>query len=258
MPTEVMWNDCIRAAFGEGRSIALLFDYDGTLTPIVAHPSLALLSEPMRHTLRLLASIERVHVGVISGRALRDLQRMVRLDGLYYAGSSGAELDLRGLRIDAPVNEEVRTQLATALDRLQAVLADFPGIWVEPKPAAFAVHHRGAQHATVTSFQNSFSKLMTGFPDLAYLHVCEAYEVTPREGWDKATAVTQILGHIPPDVLPAYFGDSENDTPAMLATREAGGLAIAVGAFEADFAPQRIPSPEHLHPALASLVRTLR
>nr|NIP73230.1 trehalose-phosphatase [Gammaproteobacteria bacterium]NIR30345.1 trehalose-phosphatase [Gammaproteobacteria bacterium]NIR98189.1 trehalose-phosphatase [Gammaproteobacteria bacterium]NIT63856.1 trehalose-phosphatase [Gammaproteobacteria bacterium]NIV20860.1 trehalose-phosphatase [Gammaproteobacteria bacterium] len=68
----------------------LFLDYDGTLTPIVARPELAVLSEALRDTLRRLA--RRAMVAVISGRDLQDVRERVGLSELYYAGSHGFDI----------------------------------------------------------------------------------------------------------------------------------------------------------------------
>src|SRR5690554_7120571 len=69
---------------------ALFIDYDGTLTPIVANPDLALLSEAVRQTLGALAGV--CEVAVVSGRALADVRTRVGLETLAYAGSHGFEI----------------------------------------------------------------------------------------------------------------------------------------------------------------------
>ncbi|MQG71514.1 MAG: trehalose-phosphatase, partial [SAR202 cluster bacterium] len=45
----------------------LLFDYDGTLTPIAARPEIATLPEKTRHSLAALNEMDRFVVGVVSG-----------------------------------------------------------------------------------------------------------------------------------------------------------------------------------------------
>jgi beta-phosphoglucomutase family hydrolase len=74
-----------------GTPPAVFLDYDGTLTPIVARPELATLSEAMAAVLRDLAA--RCPVAILSGRDLADLQQMVTLDGVVYAGSHGFDVD---------------------------------------------------------------------------------------------------------------------------------------------------------------------
>ena len=115
---------------------AELLDYDGTLTPIVTDYRKAFLSDTMRDTLGRLA--ERNAVAVVSGRDLKDVQKLVGLDSIYYSGSHGFELAGRtigvvgvgnvgtrvarkaetlGMRVllnDPPRQRAVRTQLSAA------------------------------------------------------------------------------------------------------------------------------------------------
>ena len=71
-----------------GQRPAVFLDYDGTLTPIVARPELAVLSAEVRSAVRALAGC--CFVAVVSGRDRRDVERLVDLDGIVYAGSHGS------------------------------------------------------------------------------------------------------------------------------------------------------------------------
>ena len=53
--------------------------------------------------------------------------------------------------------------------------------------------------------------------------------MVPEVGWDKGTAVHQILADLPGDVFPIYAGDAAGDVPAFAAVETAGGLSIGVG-----------------------------
>ncbi len=72
--------------------VLLLFDYDGTLTPIVARPEIAVLSDEIRRSLSVLAEMDRFVVGVVSGRGLDDLEDLVakgfieRMEGSFFCG----------------------------------------------------------------------------------------------------------------------------------------------------------------------------
>ena len=78
----------------DGKSVVVFLDYDGTLTPIVDRPELATLPEHTRETLRELA--KHCTVGIISGRDRVNVQQMVNVDSLIYAGSHG--FDISGSR----------------------------------------------------------------------------------------------------------------------------------------------------------------
>lgn len=73
-----------------GRRATVFLDYDGTLTPIVERPDLAVLSEDMRATVKALVGL--CSVAIISGRDRADVEQLVGLDKLVYAGSHGFDI----------------------------------------------------------------------------------------------------------------------------------------------------------------------
>ena len=60
-----------------GKGVAVFLDYDGTLTPIVSRPELAVLSAEMRECLHRLAQLTTVCI--ISGRSMEDVRALVWL-----------------------------------------------------------------------------------------------------------------------------------------------------------------------------------
>ena len=75
-----VWPSVRARLFRNGR-ILLLFDYDGTLTPIAARPEDALLPEEARERLAALAAHPRCIAGIVSGRSLDDLSVLADIDG---------------------------------------------------------------------------------------------------------------------------------------------------------------------------------
>ena len=247
------------AAYRRSERLVLVFDYDGTLTPLVAHPSLAHLDPALRDVLARLAATPRVTVGLVSGRGLDDLIGMVGLEGLSYGGSTGLELELGGERLiptEALANRALLESLSAAFEQR---LADYPGAWVEKKPFGFTVHYRQvALHHFESILIQTFSLLR---PHLASLHVLNgpmAIEVVPAIERDKGTAVRAIVAHgrgEPATVL--YAGDAPNDTPALAAAAELGGIALGVGPEPPAEAAFRLPDPPALHRLLAALADEL-
>jgi trehalose-phosphatase len=132
----------LAAAYHTGSRLALLFDYDGTLTPIVASPSLAALDQAMRRALSHLASLSGIGVGIVSARRLVDLRHLVALPDLYYAGTGGLDLDLRGKRVSHPRAEEHRRLVTTIMDALDAVVRNYRRAWVEDRQFGLTLHYR--------------------------------------------------------------------------------------------------------------------
>jgi len=109
------------------------FDFDGTLSPIVAHPDRARMRE---RTLRLFERLASIYpCVVISGRLRADVLR--RLEGVKVAavvGNHGAESE----QTTGGTHRRVR-QWRNALQR-SLPLVD--GLWIEDKGLSLAVHYR--------------------------------------------------------------------------------------------------------------------
>jgi trehalose 6-phosphate phosphatase len=213
-----------------GRPLALLFDYDGTLAPIRPTPAEAVLPACVRRALARLAARSTVGVGVVSGRALADLQGMVGLDEVYYAGTSGLEVDLLDRRLTPPGIELARAPLDQLAGRLSDVAAAYPGAWVEQKPFGLTLHYRAVPRPRAGRLRLDAAEAL--FPWAGQVRVEDVtlgLEVVPDVGWDKGTAVRQILADFGGTAYPVYAGDAANDAPALAAVEASGGLSIGVG-----------------------------
>lgn len=74
----------------------LLADDDGALTRIVDDPRDAWLAKRVRDDLGTLAGMDGVHVAVLSGGSVDDLQARIGVPGLIYAGCHGLEVEGAG------------------------------------------------------------------------------------------------------------------------------------------------------------------
>ena len=213
-----------------GRPLALLFDYDGTLAPIRPVPAEAALPGCVRRALSRLAARAAVAVGVVSGRALADVKAMVGLDGLYYAGTSGLEVDLLGRRLTPPGIELARAPLDQLAGRLSDVAAAYPGAWVEQKPFGLTLHYRAVPRPRAGRLRLDAAEALLPWAGRVRVEaVTLGLEVVPAVGWDKGTAVRHILADLGDVAYPVYAGDAANDVPALAAVEAAGGLSIGVG-----------------------------
>ncbi len=249
----------LRAVHHGGGALTLLFDYDGTLVPLVSHPRLAGLPSATRHVLKQLAAWDRVHVGILSGRRLDDLREMVRLDGLLLSGSTGLEFDLGGTLFAHPEANQITQLVEDLIRRFQRELAAFPGAWVEIKPLGFTLHYRAVSNELVADLLGHSTAILASYAkSLQVLHGPKALEIVPALGWNKGTAVRQILEHLSTSGAGLlYAGDSENDAEGLKVAAGLGGLAVGVGPLAPSIAQYRLPDPAalrrlltHLHQAL--------
>jgi alpha,alpha-trehalase len=218
---------------------AVFLDYDGTLTPIVARPELAVLTDEMRDVLRRLAAVSTL--AIVSGRDRADVARLVGIDALIYAGSHG--FDITGPDGLAKQNEHAIAAvpaLQAAGDRLDAALGDIDGALVERKAFAIAVHYRQVAEGDVADVRRTVEAVAAEHPELRQTGGKMILELRPRVHWDKGSAVLwllEALGMDGDDVLPIYLGDDDTDEDAFAALAWRG-IGILVSDTERPTAAQ--------------------
>lgn len=216
-------------AFEDGTP-AVFLDYDGTLTPIVDRPEFARLPGPMRDTLQRLA--RAWPTTVVSGRARADVQRMVGLDGINYAGSHGFDIAGPGagdgVRLD--VAEEAVPAVAAAAREIRERTSGTPGVIVEDKTYSVAVHYRLVDEARVPEVERAVDEALENRPELRKTLRKMVFELRPAVDWDKGRAVLWLidaLGLGGPDVCPIYIGDDVTDEDAFRALGDRGaGIVV--------------------------------
>ncbi len=217
--------------------LLLLSDYDGTLTPIVSRPEEAILSPEVREKLRVLAQKSASSVGIISGRALSELRSMVAIEGIYYAGNHGLEIEGPGLRYISPPAEVARTTIKDLARQLSAALDSIKGIIVEDKGLSLSMHYRlvkkGAEKQVADIFQRVTSpRLREG--KIKITSGKKVLEVRPPIDWHKGKAVEAITGEIKmllklKQLLTIYLGDDTTDEDAFRVLHRPAGWSIFVG-----------------------------
>lgn len=203
--------------------VTLFLDFDGTLTPLKAHPFEVELDEGMRALLRRLASHPRISVCIISGRQLGDLRRRVRLRKVRCLGVHGMD-DGRGVAVARRVRQALRRAMQMAERRLGGI----PGVWIEDKKSAFAVHFRTADRAGAARASARLRRLEPALPGgLRVMRGKKIWEALPADEQGKGSAAARVLQGLPQGALPVYVGDDTTDETAFSALRF--GLTVAVG-----------------------------
>jgi trehalose 6-phosphate phosphatase len=134
-----------RLASAERLLVAI--DFDGTLAPEVDEPSRARALPEAREALLRLIRLPATRVALVSGRAMESLEQVSDLpDEVLLVGSHGVEI-----RLDGPTQLTLDTVELEQVDALSEVLegvADsIQNVWIESKPAGFALHTRLATDA---------------------------------------------------------------------------------------------------------------
>ena len=199
-----------------GRRPALFLDYDGTLAPIAARPELAVMGQAMRQTLVALAG--HLPVAIVSGRDRTDVESLVAIPGLVYAGNHGFDIAGGGLR--HAVGDGFQAELAKVRNEISGAVGGIAGILIEPKTASLAIHYRLVAPEDVDGIETTVAAVANAHPRLRLMRGKKILELLPDIRWDKGQALLWLLQAMRldgPEVLPFYIGDDVTDEDAFQA-----------------------------------------
>ena len=243
----------------KGQRPAIFLDYDGSLTPIVAKPEDARLGNAAREAVRRLAA--STPVAVVSGRGRADVEALVGLPGITYAGSHGFDVRLfDGQLVEPMAVEGAETAITAAVEGLRQELGHIPGVIIEDKRFALAVHYRLVDPGKVPAIDASVERMAIHFKELRRIQNKMVFELRPAAPWDKGKAVLWLLDEqlkLDRDqYMPLYVGDDETDRDAFRALK-GRGLSFYVGpateAGDADFVLQNTDAVVDFVEAIADL-----
>lgn len=238
-----------------GHRLLWVFDFDGTLSPIVPDRDEARLHRECERTLRFLARSPWNRVAVLSSRTLDDIVSRVPVPGVFIGGASGLEWQFPGGHRTGPgaASEALLEKKRTAVSPILKEMAFIPGVEIEDKRWSVAIHYR---NATPRSFRKRTS-LLQRLRDRTGIKLYRGHEVVEVQlvpGGGKSAGVRRlcrITAWDPSRERIVYAGDDENDEVAIRWVLSNGGDAIVVG--------NRITVPHALHvEGPADLTRAVR
>ena len=191
-----------------------VFDFDGTLVNIEAHPSQVKVPQPLLNDLLQLTQLPGHTVAVISGRTIDDLRTYLgSIPRLWMAGDHGAEVlgpDWHWIHGNAAALTRQFTQLAQELSRQ---LSELPGVYVEAKRYSLGIHYRLADDETTRILKRMLAAMpMPSGLAFKQSHLC--VEIRPVPGPTKADAMAIIRNQVQsPDIssVALVFGDDQTD-----------------------------------------------
>ena len=222
---------------------------DGTLLEIAPTPDAVRVDD---HLTQLLADVAHAldgAVALVSGRAIAALDQLFAPRRWPAAGLHGLE------RRDADGQLHRHGPARQRLDRARLTMlylaARTPGILLEDKGLALAVHYRAAPEIEPTLRRTLAEVAAELAPDYHLLEGKRVIELKPAVA-TKADAVRAFMSEAPfVGRRPIYVGDDVTDLDGFAAVERVGGLSVAVG--DRVQAQLRVASPRDVRALLADL-----
>lgn len=223
------WQDGITV-----ENVAFFLDVDGTLLGFKDRPQDVIADDDLRRLLSTLQTAAGGAVALVSGRTIADLDRIMFPLRLLAAGTHGAEI--RGS--DGRIRSAGGEALAALRPAFEAFIAERPGLLLEDKGAAFAIHYRLApqRHDEVIAFVMH----QTQSQDLMVQEGKMVAEVKTSHS-SKGSAITSMMGEPPfAGRTPLFVGDDLTDEHGFAIVNKLNGVSIRVSLGEATVAHHRL------------------
>ncbi|KAL8455262.1 hypothetical protein Emag_000846 [Eimeria magna] len=195
------------------KALCIFLDYDGTLTPIVADPREARMSEAFRATLKRLAAV--YPVAIVTGDA---------------AAAAGVHIST-GCR--PKVGETSVSSLRAAVAKILSLVGPIKGLYVEDNYFAVSIHYRHCPDYR-EALENAVDSVLQDYPALRKCLGLELLDIRIAAQWDKGSAISWILEAMglngnSKELGVVYVGDDLTDEDAFRVVRAyPSGLPVVV------------------------------
>jgi len=206
---------------------ALFLDLDGTMIDIAPRPEDVVAPNQLIRTLAALNRQLGGALAVVSGRPIAAIDALLAPVRLPAAGVHGAEI-----RFDANVAGVHRAAppIPNGVRWLLAPLSAIPGVVIEDKSVAIAIHFRQARQAASQVSDVAAAAVSAHKSDqLTIVPGKCVYEIKSAR-FSKGTALVEFMARKPwGRRRPVFIGDDVTDEAAFAELPKWGGVGLAVG-----------------------------
>jgi trehalose 6-phosphate phosphatase len=208
------------------RGLAMFLDFDGTLVEIAAKPDAVRLRETTRATLTRLQRLLGGALAIVTGREIDVVDAILSPFRCPVAGVHGlVRRDAEGRLHDMSVAPGF---LDTAESTLSELAKHHPGLLVERKSHAIALHYR-ANPSLENACLAEMEKLIKPDDQIRLVRGKMVIEARPAGG-DKGTAVADFMGERPfAGRRPFFAGDDVTDEDAFRIVNDLDGYTLKIG-----------------------------
>jgi len=210
------------------RASAIFLDLDGTLIGFGDSPMAVDVPATLLELLDTLETLCDGALAVVSGRRMATLDELLAPLSLPLAGLHGLERRTADGTVHRLV-EEGDALLAEVREHFTAAARRLPGLLVEDKGAALALHYRAAPHRAA-EVEALAAELESGLPARLVMQRGHMVIEIRAAGADKGSAIDAFMREQPFRGRRAVFvGDDRTDEHGFAVVNALGGLSVKVG-----------------------------
>jgi trehalose 6-phosphate phosphatase len=208
------------------KSVALLFDVDGTLIELGPSPFEVDVPASLLTSLQRLTEMTDGALALVSGRPVADIDRLFTPLKFPAIGGHGAEMRLRG---DAVTTSAAMTLSPDLRRHLAEATMLGPGIVVEDKGYSLALHYRRAPRCAERLRKHVAACRLAFAGEATELLLGKAMFEVKRPGINKGDSVRALMTHPPfAGRTPVFVGDDITDESVFKAMPLIGGKCFSV------------------------------
>ena len=229
-----------------------VFDFDGTLSPIVPQPDSAALPPEVRERLLMLATL--APVAILTGRSLADIRKRLGFEPHYVIGNHGLE----GMPGWEGRSKSYALACAAWRSALELALNDKqrfdPGIRLEDKAYSLSVHYRMARNHAQTE-QRLRTLFATLSPPPRVIEGKCVFSLMPEDAAHKGGALEELMRQAGASTA-IYVGDDVTDED-VFRLRRSDVLTVRIEPHPDTAAEFYLPAMPDIVQLLDELVRRL-
>jgi trehalose 6-phosphate phosphatase len=223
---------------------ALYLDIDGTIIDIAPSPDGVEVPAGMVPLLQDLSRKLDGAVAFVSGRTVAAIDALFQPLKLPAIGVHGGEIRVNGERI--LMDESLVAELQRALPLLRAAIAPMPGVWLENKRCAIALHYRHVPERGREVLKVAEIVVAGLGPEFAVLVGKCVVEIRPRH-FTKGTGMQRLMEQPPfRGRSPIFAGDDVTDEDAFQLVNQLGGISVRIGTPAPSAASYTLADPDQL------------
>jgi len=215
------------------KHVALLLDFDGTISPIVKKPENAYITEKVRHTLKKINKV--FPIIIVTGRPFYVIKKKVKVAKFIYTASHGLEWNLNNKLERKTLPKLTEEKINQIRQIIKNIKKDYPSLIIENKPYSVTFHYHRMSVKDKKTFKGWLKKFLKPIykqSSIRIFHDKETIDITPNLHWTKGNVAKLALKYLykktKRNYMPIYIGDSLTDEDAFIALKK-DGITVRVG-----------------------------